>query len=145
VTETEKDGFALALAFLAANFRAELTEAQLRITWLVVKDELTLPQFEAATARALRELEFMPSPGKLLELAGKGRRGPARKVQVIDGKPYTWLEGTGWGRYWGSVREAQRSVGMEPSPSEDIIKRIMPPAPSDRRLPREREDQDDDQ
>jgi hypothetical protein len=142
VTASQKEAFGLALAALAANFRAELTEAQLWMTWLALKDELTLPQFEQAAARALRELEFYPNVGKLLELAGKGKRGPARKVRVIDGKPYTWLEGTGWGRYFGSVHEAQRSVGMEPSTSEELIKRIMPPAPPDRRLPREREDDD---
>jgi hypothetical protein len=139
----EKNRFGLALAALAANFRAELTEAQLRITWLALKDELTLSQFETAAARALRELEWMPAVGKLLELAGKKRGGPAGKLRIIDGKPWTWLGETGWGRYYGSVREAARSVGLDPESAGDILGRMLPPPPPDRRLPREREDDDE--
>jgi hypothetical protein len=139
----DQERFGLTLVALAANFRAELTEAQLRITWLALRDGLTLGEFERAAARALRERQFMPNVGELLELAGKGKRGPARKLQVIDGKPHTWLEGTGWSRYYGSIREAERSVGMEPATAAELLPHVIPPAPPDRRLPREREDDDE--
>lgn len=135
----DKERFGLTLAALASNFRAELSDAQLHITWLALRDGLTLGEFEQAAARALREKRYMPNVGELLELAGKAKKGPARKLQVIDGKPHTWLEGTGWSRYYGSIREAERSVGMEPATAADIVPRVMPPPP-DRRLPPERDD-----
>jgi hypothetical protein len=142
VNHQDRERFAAVFEALAANFRAELGDGTIALTWSALADKLTIGELERAAARAVVESRFMPNVGELLELAGKGKRGPARKVQVIDGKPHTWLPGTGWGRYYGSIQDAQRSVGMEPTTSEELIKRIMPPAPPDRRLPREREDDD---
>lgn len=143
MNQQDRGRFAAVVEALAANFRAELGDGTIQLMWGALAPRLTIGDLEQAAGRAVCELRFMPNVGELLELAGKGRRGPARKVQVIDGKPHTWLPGTGWGRYYGSIQDAQRSVGMEPpSTSEELIKRIMPPAPPDRRLPREREDDD---
>ena len=118
----DRQRFCQGIAVLATNFRAEVTEAQLALLWLALRDELSLEQWEKAAARALRELEFFPSVGKVLELAGKKKRPGMR---LIDGKPHVWLgEGAGWGEFHGS----QASLS-EPTPASDLIRLVMPPEP----------------
>lgn len=132
MTAADQERFALSVAALAANFRAEVSDQQMRLLWLALRDELTLAEFERASARALRERSFMPNVAELLELGGKGRGRPARKLQIIDGKPWIWHEESGWGRYYGPLDRAARLVGMEPEGVREIVGHIVaelaPPA-----------------
>jgi hypothetical protein len=127
--ERDKQSFGVLVQGLAANFRAEVSEPQLATMWLGLRD-LSLPEMETATRRALLECTFMPNVHEL-------RRLSHSKLRIVDGKPFVWLGETGWGRYWGSAADAARSVG-EPEPLGTIIARALP-AP-DRRLPRERDE-----
>jgi hypothetical protein len=125
----DRESFALLLAGLAANFRTEVSEAQTLTMWLGLHD-LSLPEMETATRRALLECTFFPNVSEL-------RRLSHSKLRIVDGKPFVWHCESGWGRYWGSAADAARSVG-EPEPLGAIMQRALPTP--DRRLPRERDD-----
>jgi hypothetical protein len=121
----DQERFALTVAALAANFRAEVTDQQLRILWLALRNELTLPEFERAAAKALREREFMPNVAELLALAGKKKR---ETVRMIDGKPHVWMEGRGWGEFHGPASFLEDG----PTPAREILGPVLamlePPA-----------------
>jgi hypothetical protein len=123
----DKQNFGVLIQGLAANFRAEMSDAQVAIMWLGLGD-LSLGEMETATRRALLECRFMPTVAELRERCGRHS-----KLRIVDGKPWTWLKETGWGRYWGSVQDAARSVG-EPGPALPALDRRL------RLLPRERDE-----
>ena len=129
----DRKDFALLLAGLAANFHAEVSEAYARTAWLGLKD-LSLREMETAARRALLECKFMPNVAELRALSGRNS-----KLRIVDGKPWIWHGESGWGRYWGSVRDAAQLVG-EPEPAGNIIARVLPLPEPDRRLPRERDE-----
>lgn len=115
----DQERFGLTLAALAANFRAELSEQQLWVTWLALREELTLPQFERAAARALRERTFMPNVGELLALAGKKKR---EEIRMIEGKPHVWRgDGTGWVEFHGPARFLDEG----PTPAGDVLAPVL--------------------
>jgi hypothetical protein len=128
--DRDKQSFGFLVQGLAANFRAEMGEAQVMTMWLGLGD-LSLREMETATRRALLECTFMPNVAELRKLSRS-------KLRIVEGKPWVWLGETGWGRYHGSVRDAAESVG-EPEPMGAIMGRLPLPGP-DRRLPRERDE-----
>lgn len=89
--------FCQTMEALGSALRGEVTAAGLRLAWLALRDELSLDQLERAAARALKECEFMPTAGRLIELARS-------RVRVSAGELEVWLgDGMGWGAWKGTV------------------------------------------
>ena len=100
---TDKALFATLLAGLAAALRAELTEPQLEVMWLALRD-LTRGELETAVRRAVMECTFFPSVAEMIKLAGRTqRRYPHGRMRMINGKPHVFLEGSGWMEFHGPL------------------------------------------
>lgn len=71
---TPKQRLVAAVTMLSETYRQPLTAGALEGYWIALRD-LEAAELATATARAVRERRFMPTPAELLELAGAG--GPA--------------------------------------------------------------------
>ncbi len=97
---TNREAFATALAVLGNTFDKKLTGPAIEGYWIALSD-LTEAEFATATKRALqRPNAFMPSPGELLELAGRAPRDLAAEATLA----------------WDAVRRAMDALDVYGNP-----------------------------
>lgn len=68
MNDNDKKRFGVALAALAQCYEKELSLNLQKIYWLVIRDEMSIDQFEAATFAAMRQLQWFPKPAELIKL-----------------------------------------------------------------------------
>lgn len=126
---TDRAHLGTLLEGLAAQFRAELTEAQLHVMWLGLRD-LTRRELERAVGQALMTSRFFPNVAELRKLAGKAN--PRRWLRVVHGKTEVFMEGRGWGEFHGPASWFEDGPSPIGDGMEGLLRLEAPPAPGER-------------
>jgi hypothetical protein len=67
MVDGDSQKFVAALHGLASAFRVQLTDEQVEVFWLALRDEMTIEAFQQACLISAKRAKFFPPPAALLE------------------------------------------------------------------------------